>query len=166
MKSNQAKAVGRRLRETRERLGWERGELADRLGVHPGSIARWETGGSVPQPYHLERVAEWAGVSVEWLREGEGAGPPEAVGARVARGVRGVAAGAVRTADEAEAEDLFGGFDRIARFLGGIGPAGEGEPKLRKLDALEGYRRMITASGRALPDYWFRLKGMVERDEL
>lgn len=62
-----------------------------------------------------------------------------------------------------EAEDMFSSFDALARFVGGIAPPGE--EKLVKLDALEGYRRMITARG-PLPKWWYRLKEMVERDEL
>ena len=40
-----------------------------------------------------------------------------------------------------------------------------GEERLRKLDALEGLRRMLTARG-ALPGWWYTLRERVERDEL
>jgi transcriptional regulator with XRE-family HTH domain len=141
------RALGRRLREAREAMGWDRARLAGRLGVHAGSVARWETGGSAPLPYHLERIAEWAGVDPHWLRHGTA--PAEA----------GEAPGAV----EPEAEDLFASLDAVARFLGGIGPAGE--ERLRKLDALEGLRRMLTARG-LLPGWWYQLRDRVENDEL
>ena len=64
--------------------------------------------------------------------------------------------------DEA-AEEMFSSFTAVARFIGGIAPPGQ--EKLVKLDALEGYRRMITARER-LPSWWYRLKEMVENDEL
>lgn len=146
------RSVGFRLRRVREKLGWERGELADKLGVHPGSIARWETGGSVPHRYHLERIAEWGDVDPEWLLTGAGAGgageepaPPADDGAH------------------GEAGEMFASLDSIARFVGGIGPAGQ--EKLRKLDALEGLRRMLTARG-LLPDWWYELRDRVESDAL
>ncbi|HEX2091815.1 MAG TPA: helix-turn-helix transcriptional regulator [Longimicrobiaceae bacterium] len=140
-------AIGHRLRRVREKLGWDRGELAERLGIHPGSIARWETGGSVPHRYHLERIAEWGGVESEWILTGHDP----------------AAADEPASGPESEAEELFASLDAVARFLGGIGPAGQ--EKLRKLDALEGLRRMLTAKG-LLPGWWYQLRDRVERDEL
>ena len=144
MDAQERRAVGRRLREAREKTGMDRTQLAERLGVHSGSIARWETGGSVPLPYHVERIAEWAGVDTHWLRHGRPGTP-------------------VEQAVEQESEDLFASFDAVVRFLGGIGPAGEA--KARKMDALEGLRRMLTARG-ALPDWWYELRERVEGDEV
>lgn len=150
MSVEERRAVGFRLRRVREAQGWERGELADRLGVHPGSIARWETGGSVPHRYHLERIAEWADVSPDWILTGEEEGDTE-TGEQAAE------------AADAGAEDVFANFDTVVRFLGGIGPAGQ--EKFRKLDALEGLRRMLTAGG-LLPDWWYRLRDRVENGEI
>jgi transcriptional regulator with XRE-family HTH domain len=65
--------------------------------------------------------------------------------------------------DRAEAEDLFSSLDAVARFLGGIAPPGQ--EKARKLDALEGYRRMITAR-EVLPSWWYQLKERVENESL
>ena len=154
MDVTERRAVGRRLREARERMGVDRPELAERLGVHAGSIARWETGGSVPIPYHMERIAEWAGVDPRWLRHGN---PPEGADED------GRPGGEPPEEVERETEELFSSLDRVARFLGGIGPAGE--ERLRKLDALEGLRRMLTARG-LLPDWWYQLRDRVENDEI
>lgn len=141
------RVIGRRLREAREAMGMDRPALAARLGVHSGSIARWETGGSVPLPYHLERVAEWSGVDLAWL-QGGGAEPRPAESAAAPAG---------------EAADLFSSFDAMARFVEGIGRPGE--ERHRKVDALEGLRRMLTARG-LLPDWWYTLRERVEADEL
>ena len=146
------RSVGFRLRKVRERLGWDRTELADKLGVHPGSIARWETGGSVPHRYHVERIAEWGDVDPEWLLSG-----------REQAGADAEAAPHAEDGGEGEAGEMFASLDSIARFLGGIGPAGQ--EKLRKLDALEGLRRMPTARG-LLPDWWYELRDRVESDEI
>jgi transcriptional regulator with XRE-family HTH domain len=143
MSVDERRGVGFRIRRLRERAGWSRDVLAERLGVHAGSVARWESGGALPHAYHLERIAELGGVTTEWLRTGKGGEPEEA--------------------PEREAEDLFSSFDAMARFLGGIAPAGQ--ERLRKLDALEGLRRMLTARG-MLPDWWYALRDRVEADEL
>jgi transcriptional regulator with XRE-family HTH domain len=136
MKSEERQAVGRRIRTVRERKGWGREELARWLGVHAGSIARWETGGAVPHGYNVERIAELGGTTAEWLRTGD----------RLAASPRPREGEAF--SDEA-----------IRRFLEAIAPPG-GET-LRKLDALDGLRRMLTAGG-ALPGWWYELKGAVE----
>jgi len=137
-------AVGHRIRKLRERKGLSREELAARVGVHAGSIARWETGGSVPHAYTLERIAEACGGSAEYIRTGQG-DEREPVAAA------------------AEADDVFASLDAVVRFLEGMAPAGQ--ERLRKVDALEGLRRMLTARG-ALPDWWYEIKDRVENGRL
>jgi transcriptional regulator with XRE-family HTH domain len=133
----------------RERRGLSRDELAPRVGVHAGSIARWETGGSVPHAYTLERIAEACGSSAEWIRTGH-------------RDVGDDGAAPVTAAAE-DGGDLFASLDAVARFVEGIGPPGQ--ERLRKSDALEGLRRMLTARG-LLPDWWYTLKERVDDGEL
>ena len=146
MSVEERRAVGHRLRVLREGKGWSRDDMAERLGVHAGSIARWETGGSVPHAYTLEKIAELAGASAEWIRSGRN-GP----------------AGEGGGGTDAEAEDPFASADHAARFVGGIAPPGQ--ERLRKLDALEGLRRMLTARG-LLPGWWYELQRKVEAGEL
>ena len=137
--------VGHRIRKLRERRGLSREELAERVGVHAGSIARWETGGSVPHAYTLERIAEACGGSAEYIRTGAG---DEAVAA---------------PADDTDEGDVFSSLDAVVRFVEGMAP--RGQERLRKLDALEGLRRMLTARG-PLPDWWYELKERVENGRL
>lgn len=139
MKIEEPQAVGQRIRAVRERRGWGREEMARRVGVHVGSIARWETGGAVPHGYNVQRIAELGGTTAEWLRTGD----------------RLAGAGRATRPDERE---VFSATV-IGRFLGDIAPAGS--EMLRKLDALDGLRRMLTARG-ALPGWWYELKGAVE----
>jgi transcriptional regulator with XRE-family HTH domain len=147
MTRDDRRAIGHRIRTARERAGLDREALASRVGVHSGSIARWETGGSVPHAYTMERIAEACGASAEWIRGGrEEAAEPAAAGA-----------------ESSGAGDVFASFDTVARFVEGIAPPGQ--ERLRKLDALEGLRRMLTARG-VLPDWWYELRDRVENGRL
>jgi transcriptional regulator with XRE-family HTH domain len=145
-------AVGYRLRALRERRGWDRLQLAEMLGVHSGSIARWETGGAVPHAYTLERIAELCGASSEWIRTGRGDSPVPSEPERAGEPEE----------EQAGAEDVFASLDAVTRFVEGMGPAGQ--ERHRKLDALEGLRRMLTARG-VLPDWWYELRDRVENGE-
>src|SRR3954464_8504389 len=149
MPTNDRRAIGYRIRVARERRGLSRDELAARVGVHAGSIARWETGGSVPHAFTLERIAEACGSTAEWIRTGR-RGDAELA-----------AASAVET--EGDGGDVFASLDTVARFVEGIAPPGQ--ERLRKTDALEGLRRMLTARG-LLPDWWYTLKERVDRGDL
>lgn len=148
MTRDDRRAIGHRIRMARERAGYDREQLAERVKVHAGSIARWETGGSVPHAYTMERIAEVTGVPVEMLRTGR-ADPGEPIGA-------------VHTSAD-DPGDVFSSFDLVVKYLGGIGP--RGQERARKLDALEGLRRMLTARG-PLPDSWYLAKERVENGEI
>lgn len=148
MTRDDRRAIGHRIRIVRERAGMDREALASRVGVHAGSIARWETGGSVPHAFTMERIAEACGASAEWLRTGHDAA------------VETAAAG---PAENGDAGDVFASLDVVARFVEGIAPPGQ--ERLRKLDALEGLRRMLTARG-TLPDWWYDLRQKVENGRL
>ena len=149
MTRDDRRKIGYRIRIARERAGLDREGLAARLRVHAGSIARWETGGSVPHAYTVERIAEICGATVAWLLTGRAESEePAAVEA-------GLGAG--------EGDDVFATPERVIRFLGGIGP--RGQERARKLDALEGLRRMLTARA-ALPDWWYQARERVENGEV
>jgi transcriptional regulator with XRE-family HTH domain len=148
MTRDDRRAIGHRIRIVRERAGLDREELASRVGVHSGSIARWETGGSVPHAYTMERIAEACGARVEWIRTGREEGPEP---------------GAAGAAENGEPGDVFASLDTVARFVEGIAPPGQ--ERLRKLDALEGLRRMLTARG-VLPAWWYVLREKVENGQL
>ena len=147
MSKDERTAVGHRIRMARERAGLGREGLAAKVGVHSGSIARWETGGSVPHAFTMERIAESCGVTADWLRTGRGEARETAAA----------------TAPGEETGDVFASLDHVARFVEGIAP--RGQERLRKLDALEGLRRMLTARG-ALPDWWYLLREQVENGQV
>src|SRR6267154_6282545 len=61
----------RRLAARRRSLGFTQESLAERLGVHPTTVRRWESGaiGSGPQPWVRPKLAEHLQVSAEELEE-------------------------------------------------------------------------------------------------
>lgn len=64
--------VGERVREAREHAKLDRPTLADMVGVHVGSVNRWESSGAEPTDANLRKIAEATGRPFEWLKEGEG----------------------------------------------------------------------------------------------
>src|SRR6267143_7283923 len=60
----------RRLAARRRALGFTQESLAERLGVHPITVRRWEIGGvGEPQPWVRRKLAEHLQVSAEELEE-------------------------------------------------------------------------------------------------
>jgi phage repressor protein C with HTH and peptisase S24 domain len=66
----QAKQVSRRIRELRERTGLNRYAWARQLGMTVRQVGNYETD-RIPDPAFLARIAEAAGVSVDWILTGE-----------------------------------------------------------------------------------------------
>jgi len=58
---------GRRLKAVRRRKGHTQASLAKRLGISSGNFGNWETGGFVPHPATLSKLAAELGVSVGYL---------------------------------------------------------------------------------------------------
>lgn len=61
--------VGKRIREARDRLGLDQGELAERLGgnASQGLVSNWECGRASPSRANLILLAGALGVPVERL---------------------------------------------------------------------------------------------------
>ena len=70
--------IGERIRRLRTaKLRLDQAGLARELGVSHGTVSYWERGGN-QQPANLRRLAEYAGVTIEWLTNGvEAKGRPE-----------------------------------------------------------------------------------------
>jgi len=84
--------------------------------------------------------------------------------AKLAKGAKLATEAAADAAREARREEVEVFSARaMERFLSAIAPPGDETP--RKLDALDGLRRMLTARG-ALPGWWYELKGAVESGRL
>lgn len=54
------------LASRRKELGWSLSEVADRMGVSPSTVMRWEAGDRRPGRERLESWARVLGVEVYW----------------------------------------------------------------------------------------------------
>lgn len=57
----------RQLKAARERAHLSQEDLAEKLGKHPVSISRWETGDRVPSLSDLCKIGDALGVKVAWF---------------------------------------------------------------------------------------------------
>ncbi len=69
------RALGRRIRSERERLGMTQAQLAAEIGVSRSAVAQWETGRSGQVGGNLARVAEALGMEVGSLLLGRVSDP-------------------------------------------------------------------------------------------
>lgn len=76
-----AATLGDRLAGAREAAGISRTALAQKLGVKPGTLRKWEDDLSEPRANRLQMLSGLLGVSLSWLMTGRGDGPdgPEEV---------------------------------------------------------------------------------------
>jgi len=110
--------VGARLRIARRSAGMTQKQLADRLGVEPITVSRWERGVTTPSIPRLQRIAELTETTVSDLVRASDA--PTAHGAELA---------ALRM-ELAETRALV---DRIAHALEGLGqPSRSGSAPVRQ----------------------------------
>ena len=55
------------MKAERARLGLSAKEVAQRIGVHPNSLLRWESGEAEPVLDNLEKLSALYGCTVEYL---------------------------------------------------------------------------------------------------
>ncbi|MGX2951627.1 XRE family transcriptional regulator [Ursidibacter sp. B-7004-1] len=72
--------IGNRIREQREKLGLSRNEMADRLDVSLSALQNWEINEREPQASMIIKIAEFLGVTPNYLLTGEQSEPQEAKG--------------------------------------------------------------------------------------
>lgn len=59
--------LGERIRQLRKERGWSQNDLAEKLGVDPGQISRYENGHIAPSADAIVRLAEALDVSCDYL---------------------------------------------------------------------------------------------------
>jgi transcriptional regulator with XRE-family HTH domain len=63
--------VNERIKMLRSKLNLSQNDFATKVGASMITVSRWETGSSIPMK-NLYRINEVFGVSLEWLKDGEG----------------------------------------------------------------------------------------------
>ena len=69
--TRKSSALGGKIQIRRKRLGWSQEELAQRLGVSRQSVAKWETGQSVPDLKRLVVLADLLRANLDYLLRDE-----------------------------------------------------------------------------------------------
>lgn len=59
-----------RLKRARHRMGWDQADIALRLGIHPRTVANYETGHTEPKLALLLAWAQVTNVPIDWLTFG------------------------------------------------------------------------------------------------
>jgi transcriptional regulator with XRE-family HTH domain len=73
-KSVTAAEIGARLRAVREQNGWQQKELAERIGIPPSQLSRYEAGTDLPKIHTLVAIGEIFQVALGDLVSGRPAG--------------------------------------------------------------------------------------------
>lgn len=71
------KNVGVKIAEARKRANLSQAQLAQRLFISPQAVGKWERGESMPDIVTFNRLAEIAGVDLNFFGEGSGSSPAE-----------------------------------------------------------------------------------------
>ena len=63
--------LGSRIAESRRERGLTQAEVADRMGVTPQAVSKWERGLACPDLVFLDDLSFVLGVSIDWLLTGQ-----------------------------------------------------------------------------------------------
>lgn len=63
--------LSEKIRELRRKEGLSQDELAERVDVSRQAVSKWELGSAVPTADKLVELADFFGVSLDWLMRGE-----------------------------------------------------------------------------------------------
>jgi transcriptional regulator with XRE-family HTH domain len=66
--------VGKRILDCRTAKDISQSRLAQLIGVSPAAISHWETGGTVPRPRNLSKIADALQVSLDYFLSGKPSG--------------------------------------------------------------------------------------------
>src|SRR5262249_3638393 len=54
-----------RLKQERQSRGWTQSMVAQKVGIHQNTIARWENGHAFPHPYYRQKLTTLFGTNFE-----------------------------------------------------------------------------------------------------
>ena len=77
------KAFGEKLRKHRKKLGMTQEEVAEKVGVSPQAISKWEAGDCLPDCFNLKAISDVYKISAGVLLETESSGDLGAVSSKI-----------------------------------------------------------------------------------
>jgi len=77
------KEFGNKLRNHRKNLGMTQEEAAERIGISPQAVSKWEAGDCLPDCFNLKAIADVYGISLDILLETEKCSDIEAVADKI-----------------------------------------------------------------------------------
>ena len=77
------KIFGEKLRNHRKKLGMTQEEVAEKVGVSPQAISKWEAGDCLPDCFNLKAITDVYKISADVLLETESDGDIDAVASKI-----------------------------------------------------------------------------------
>ena len=77
------KVFGEKLRNHRKKLGMTQEEVAEKVGVSPQAISKWEAGDCLPDCFNLKAISDVYKISADVLLETESSGDLNAVASKI-----------------------------------------------------------------------------------
>ena len=77
------KVFGEKLRNHRKKLGMTQEEVAEKVGVSPQAISKWEAGDCLPDCFNLKTISDVYKISADVLLETESSGDLDAVSSKI-----------------------------------------------------------------------------------
>jgi len=77
------KEFGNKLRNHRKNLGMTQEEAAERIGISPQAVSKWEAGDCLPDCFNLKAISNVYGISADVLLETESDGDIDAVASKI-----------------------------------------------------------------------------------
>ena len=77
------KMFGEKLRNHRKKLGMTQEEVAEKVGVSPQAISKWESGDCLPDCFNLKAISDVYKISADVLLETESSGDLDAVADKI-----------------------------------------------------------------------------------
>ena len=77
------KVFGEKLRNHRKKLGMTQEEVAEKVGVSPQAISKWESGDCLPDCFNLSAISNVYNISADVLLETESSGDLNAVSSKI-----------------------------------------------------------------------------------
>jgi transcriptional regulator with XRE-family HTH domain len=77
------KIFGEKLRNHRKKLGMTQEDVAEKIGVSPQAISKWESGDCLPDCFNLKAISDVYNISADVLLETESSGDIDAVASKI-----------------------------------------------------------------------------------